>query len=80
MKRKITNTMQEVAADILTRFTFVESEEEFWKEYKEIYKAYELCDDPFTHLPCSSKEYFKNNLEYQRQVMLDRYGHCDGLE
>ena len=79
-ERKITNTMQEVAADILTRFAFVKNEEEFWKEYKEVYKVYELCDDPFTHLPCSYKEFSKNSLEHDRQVMMERYGHCDGLE
>ena len=79
-QRKITNTMQEVAADILLRFAFVESKEEFWEVYKEVYKVYELCDDPFTHLPCTSKEYADNNLEYQRQVMFERYGHCDGLD
>ena len=79
-QRKITNTMQEVAADILVRFAFVESEEEFWKEYHKIYEDYGLCDDPFTHLPCTSKEYAKNNLEHQRQIMFERYGHCDGLD
>ena len=79
-KRKITNTMQEVAADILIQFAFVENKEEFWKVYKEVYKDYKLCDDPFTHLPCSSREYSENHLEHDRQVMMERYGHCDGLE
>ena len=79
-QRKITDTMQEVAADILTRFTFVESKEEFWKEYEEIENKYALCQDPFTLLPCSQKQFSKAMLKHNQQVMFERYGHCDGLD
>lgn len=30
--------------------------------------------------PCAPEEYCKNRLEYDRQTMIERYGHCDGLE
>lgn len=79
-KPVITDKMQRVAADILTRFAFVQTKEQFWEVWKETYNVYELCDDPFTRLPCSWNECAKNSLEYEKQVMMERYGHCDGLE
>ena len=36
-------------------------------------KQYNLQEDPFTKLPCSCKEYAKNNEEYERQLMEERY-------
>lgn len=77
---KITNTMQKVAVDILVRFMFTKDMDDVVKTWNEIYEQYELCDDPFTHTPCTPKEYAKNRLEYSKQVMVERYGHCDGLE
>lgn len=77
---KITKTMQKVAADILTQFMFTKDMDDVIKTWKDIYKQYELCDDPFTHTPCTPEEYSKNRLEYDKQVMIERYGHCDGLE
>ena len=47
---------------------------------KTVMQDYQPHDDPFTHLPCSSKEYAENSLEYRKQTMIERYGHCDGLE
>ena len=81
MKRKnITNTQQEVAVDILTELGFCENMEEVYKLYRDIYEKYELNDDPFTNLPCTNKDYSKNSTEYDKQIMYERYGHCDGLE
>ena len=81
MKRKnIANTQQKVAVDILTKLVFCENMEEVYKLYKDIYEKYELNDDPFTHLPCTNKDYLKNRTEYDKQIMYDRYGHCDWLE
>ena len=71
---------QETAANILVQFTFIKSMEEFEKTFYEIFNLYGLCDDPFTHLPCSPREYSKNSLEYCRQIMIEKYGYCDGLE
>lgn len=79
-KAKITERDQQVAADILTQFMFTRDMKDVTKVWDDVYKQYGLCDDPFTYTPVSPKEYYKNRLEYDRQVMIDRYGHCDGLE
>lgn len=79
-KPKITDKMQEVAADILTQFMFTRTMEDVYEVWKMVYEQYELCDDPFTQTPCSLKECCKNSLEYDRQLMMKRYGHCDGLD
>ena len=77
---KITKAAQKAAADILMRFAFVKSEDEFWEAYNMVFEKYDLCDDPFTHTPCTPDEYCKNRLEYDRQTMIEKYGHCDGLD
>ena len=79
-RRKITARDQKVAADILTEFTFVNNMDEFWSAYNDIFKRYDLCDDPFTNLPISTEEYCKNKLSYEKQSMIEIYGHCDGLD
>lgn len=71
---------QEVAADILTKFTFVNNMHDMMDVWDKVFKDYNLERDPFTYLPCSTVKYYKNKLEYNRQTMIDRYGHCDGLE
>ena len=40
-------------------------------------EKYELCDDPFTHTPCTTKEYYENVKEYERQVMEERFGYYE---
>ncbi len=47
---------------------------------EKIQKQYGLMDDPFTLFPCTPKEYCENSLEYQRQMIIEKYGHCDGVE
>lgn len=79
-KSKITNKEQRVAAEILTQFMFTRTMKEVLDTWYNIYKEYGLHDDPFTHYPCSPEDYYKSKLEYDRQAMIDRYGHCDGLE
>ena len=79
-KRKITDKDQRIVAEILTMLMFTETMEEVRKICDSIYKAFELCDDPFTGCPCSCKEAAENRLEKEKQIMIDRYGHCDGLE
>lgn len=80
LSKKQSEFVAKVAADILIAFTFVRNMEDFLKVYNEVYKQYGLCDDPFTHLPCSPSEYAENSVEYERQLMIERYGHCDGLD
>lgn len=70
---------QQVAAEILTQFMFTRDMGEVLQTWENIYKQYNLCDDPFTKCPCSPSNYYKSKLEYDRQTMMDKYGHCDGL-
>lgn len=79
-KSKMTNKEQRVAAEILTQFMFARDMEEVLQTWDNVYKQYDLCDDPFTHCPCSPEDCCKANLEYAKQIMMDRYGHYDGLE
>lgn len=72
--------IQRAVADVLTQFMFVRTMEDVHRVWKDVYEQYDLCDDPFTGCPCSNEDYADNNLEYQRQAMVERFGHCDGLE
>lgn len=77
MALKIIDKMQQVAVDILTRLYFVNDIDEVIKVVKEMEEKYELCDDPFTRTPCTTKEYYENVKEYERQVMEERFGYCE---
>ncbi len=77
--RQVTEKEQKVAIDFLEELIFSDTKvpDGF---YDKMMKKYALMSDPFTCLPCTSKEYAKNSLEYSRQCMIEKYGHCDGLE
>lgn len=77
---KITEKDRKLVAEILTKFMFTNNMVDVTNVWKEIYDQYGLCDDPFTQTPCTLKEYCENQLEYEKQIMIERYGHCDGLE
>lgn len=77
---KITNKMQQVAADILTQFMFTKDMDDVMKVWDLVFEEYDLCSDPFTGVPCTPEEWAESKLEYERQTMIERYGHCDGLE
>ena len=79
-KKKLTKTEQRIAAEILTQFMFARDMKDVLQTWDNIYEQYELMDDPFTHTPVSPEDWAKNRLEYDKQVMIERYGHCDGLE
>ena len=86
-QKKITHAMQKVAVDILSDFEVLlmthndpYTADEIWAIMEKHAKHYELCDDPFTRMWCTSKEYAENSLEYDRQTMYEKYGHWDGLE
>lgn len=79
-KHKITERDQKVAAEILTQFMFTKTMDEVIEVWKQVYDNYGLCDDPFTGTPCTPKEYSENRLERDKQTMIEKYGHCDGLE
>jgi hypothetical protein len=72
--------MQKVAADILMEFMFTRDMDEVIEAYSRVMKRYDLCEDPFTSCPCTPEEYCESQLEYERQIMIERYGHCDGLD
>lgn len=78
--RKISERDRQVAAEILTEFMFARDMDDVSKTWDDVYERYALRDDPFTYTPVSPGEYEKNSLEYKKQVMIERYGHCDGLE
>ena len=78
--RKITARDQRTAASILCDFRCTENMDDVIRVYNELVERYGLCFDPFTSMPCTPEEYCENQLEYEKQVMMERYGHCDGLE
>lgn len=77
---KITKTMQKVAANILMEFLCTSNMDEVVEAYSRVLERYDLCEDPFTSCPCTPEEYYDSQLEYERQTMIERYGHCDGLD
>ncbi len=80
-KHIITDKEQRVAASILTEYIIAHNDNGYNSEFVEsVMKDYGLFEDPFTRLPCSAKEYAHNSHEYDRQTMLQKYGHCDGLD
>ncbi len=79
-QKKITSTMQKVACDILEQFLFTSNMDEVVEVYNRVLEEYDLCRDPFTHAPCTFEEFCKMQIEYEKQVMIQKYGHCDGLE
>ena len=84
-QKKITHTMQKVAVDILEDIEIYmmqhkEIPEEIERIYDRVFNEYGLCRDPFTHMVCTSEDYAKSSLEYDRQTMYEKYGHWDGLE
>lgn len=86
-QKKITHPMQQVAVNILSDFEVLTMThngpytfEEIWAIVEKHVDGYGLCEDPFTRMICTSDEYSKNSLEYNRQTMYEKYGHCDGLD
>ena len=86
-QQKITHTMQKVAVDILGDFEILAMThsgpytfEEVWAIVKHHEKKYGLFRNPFTSMICTSDEWAKNSLEYDRQTMYEKYGHWDGLD
>lgn len=82
---KVTHAMQKVAVDILQELEcFMISRKDVPKEIIEIYnkmfEKYKLCNDPFVGMCCTCADYAKQSLEYEKQAMIARYGHCDGLD
>ena len=85
--KKITDTMQKVAVDILSDFEALMMTHNGPYTFEEVYgivernaERYALCEDPFTRMLCTSKECIENQLEYEKQLAEQKYGYCDWLE
>ncbi len=76
-QKRISYAQQFVAVDILEELLFCETVEDYAKLYKKIFEKYSLCEDPFTLMPCTTKDYEINSIEYDKSIMLEKYGHCD---
>jgi hypothetical protein len=86
-RSKITSTMQRVAVSILSDFEVLMmthngpyTSEEINAIVERNADLYGLCEDPFTRMLCTSEDYCRSSLEYDRQTMYEKYGHWDGLE
>lgn len=86
-QKKITTTMQKVAVNILQDFEILMMSHNGLYTFEEINEIvernaelYALCKDPFTRMLCTSEEYAKNSLKYDRQTAIMKYGHCDWLD
>ena len=77
---KITERDRRVASEILMQFMFTKDMDDVIRVWKDVFEQFGLCEDPFTRTPCTPTEYEKSSLEYEKQTMIERYGHCDGLE
>lgn len=74
---KVTDAMQRTAVDILERIIFVKDLKELDEVFDYVYRKYKLCDDPFTRLPCTTKEYAKLSYLYDKQLAEEKYGYSD---
>lgn len=73
-KYKITNKDQMIVSEILTRLMFAKNMEDVIIIWNGLYEEYDLRTDPFTTCPVSIKEYSKLVVEYERQIMEEKYG------
>lgn len=79
-KSKLSQSAKNAVSALFVKFSSASTIDEFREMWNTAYQEYGLCDDPFTRLPIAPDEYEKNRLEYDRQLMYEKYGHYDGLE
>lgn len=80
MKKKkfiVSNKMQEVAVDIIEELIFCKNLDEVWEIVHKKCEKYNLQKDPFTYMPCTSKEFAESYEEYSRQCMEEKFGYYD---
>lgn len=77
--RKITNSAQEAAIDILCDFIVKSMQKQLDDRafIESVMNRYNLEEDPFTKFPCSTKEYVRLKEEYEKQVMFERLGYVE---
>lgn len=91
-KLKITDSKQRVAVDFLESLTVLlyfnkdcdgnilddrPLEERLHELITSYTEKYQIESDPFTSFPCTTKEYFQNLAEYNRQSMEAKYGYYE---
>lgn len=67
----ITKNSQKTASYILTKFMYICDMEDFLSVWNDIFDTFNLCIDPFNHLPCTPDEYSKNSLDYSKHLMVE---------
>ena len=78
--KKITEKDRKLVADILTQFMFAKSMDDVVEVWNSLFNFYDLKEDPYTKIPVSPEDYYDSKNKYERDTMLEKYGHCDGLE
>ena len=80
MKRKKPSLHdQRLVAYLLSSFMSCQTLDEVSNQIDHLMLVFCLKFDPFTGCPCSIDDYIKNLEEYDKQIMLELYDHCDGL-
>lgn len=72
---KITEKDRKVAADILTQFMFTKTMDDVQEVWHNLFDKYGLKEDPFTKTPVTPEEYYDSMNEYEKQLMLQKYGY-----
>lgn len=75
----LTEKEQRIAVDFLENLIFsgIDAPREF---FDKMIERYGLKEDPYTKLPCTSEEYDRNSVKYAKELMFEKYGHCDGID
>ena len=79
-KPKITDKDQRIVADILNTFIFCDNMEEIIENMERTARFFCLVKDDYAGCYYSPKEAYENSVQHQKDLMIDKYGHCDGLE
>ena len=77
MSRKITKSAQLAIKDILEELTMCNSFDDVWKVYYDMMIKYGLHEDPFTRFPVTDEEYGESCIEYNRQLMEEKYDYWE---
>lgn len=79
-KSAVTRGMQRAVSDVLNRILSCTDIDDIAVVVQQACEDYMLEHDPFTGLLCSRYDYVQSCLKYDKQTMIDKFGHCDGLE
>ena len=74
-KNKHSKSAQRTAANIASMLMFAQSMDDIDRIYGNIFEEYHLALDPFTKTPCTAEEYYDSQQEYEKQIMINKYGY-----